>query len=109
MFRPNGKMVSPQKENVVQATSKSKHYTEQNIEFNGSEEIWLGFSAKPESQAYENVTQILTEAKLDLSKNDILPQETLSKTVCFLMQQIERYLSAMVERKLLEFDMKVIC
>ena len=69
-----------------------KRSLEQTFDFKGPpEEIWLGFSAKPETRAYENVTQILVEAKLDLNRNDALPPVTLSKAVCFLMQQIERY------------------
>ena len=79
----------------MRTSTKASKSLEQTFDFKGPpEEIWLGFSAKPETLAYDNVTQILTEAKLDLNRNDILPPATLSKAVCFLVQQIERYLAS---------------
>ena len=57
-----------------------------------SEEVWLGFIAKPETSQYENVSKILEEGNMDAT-NSILSQELLSKCIPFLTQSIENLFS----------------
>ena len=57
-----------------------------------SEEVWLGFIAKPETSQYENVSKILEEGNIDTT-NSILTQEVLSKCIPFLTQSIENLFS----------------
>ena len=104
IFRPNGKSCSPRKEKSIQTSTKMRMSLDQSFDFKGPpEDIWLGFSAKPETQAYENITQILIEEKMDLNKNDTLPPEALSKAICFLTQQIERYIFVRQKKEIILF------
>ena len=57
-----------------------------------SEEVWLGFIAKPETSQYENVSKILEEGNMEAT-NSVLTQEILSKCIPFLTQSIENLFS----------------
>ena len=58
-----------------------------------SDEIWLGFIAKPETNQYDNVAQILKEENIDIDKNEPLSPEVLSKCISFLTQNIDKLFS----------------
>ena len=82
------KLVSPRPEK--EPFSKPKNSLELSFDMKtNSEEIWLGFIAKPETNKYENIEEILMESKIDMNKSENLQPEVLSKCIYFLTQKIE--------------------